>query len=573
MQFTIDVNNSPVHVNEGETLLIALRRHGIKIPTLCFMQSFTPAGACRLCVVEVEGKKDLVTSCSYPVEPGMVVKTNSMRVIKARKSLVEMLLSNHPDDCLYCERNGNCELQWLAEEMNIKERKFFGKKNAHKRDHSSPSVFRDPAKCILCNRCVRVCEEIQLVTAIEFISRGNKTTVNSAFNKGLNVSSCINCGQCINVCPTGALVDISHIEKTHNNIVNPTKYSVALVSSAFAASVAEFFNLKATDNPMGIITSALKKIGFKSVFDMGWGTDLNIYLEASVLFTRIQEKKSLPLLSSCCPAWIKYAEEFRPDLINEISTVKSPQQLLGALVKSYYADMKDIRKEDMYSVSFVPCVANKFEASREETTQKGISEIDAVITIREFLRMLRSHGIDISSLQPQNPDMPFDASTATGYLHSYSGGKAEAVALQLNALMGGKSSVPLKFTIPKNPGSKKEVKIKIGKQEFGFAWVSGIAETQKYFEELKAENRTDIHYIEIMACPGGCANGGGQPIHRNTEKPPLRKKTSQEMEKTKSSRVAGLNQDLINFLTEYKISHDQNWERLFTMFHQRDVLK
>jgi iron-only hydrogenase group A len=573
MQFTIDVNNSPVYVNEGETLLTALRRHGIKIPTLCFMQNFNPAGACRLCVVEVEGKKDLVTSCSYPVEPDMVVKTNSMRVIKARKSLVEMLLSNHPDDCLYCERNGNCELQWLAEEMNIKERKFFGKKNAHKRDHSSPSVFRDPAKCILCNRCVRVCEEIQLVTAIEFISRGNKTTVNSAFNKGLNVSSCINCGQCINVCPTGALVDISHIEKTHNNISNPAKYSVALVSSAFAASIAEYFNLKASDNPMGILTSTLKKMGFKSVFDMGWGTDLNIYLEANLLFTKIQEKQSLPLLSSCCPAWIKYAEEFRSDLITEISTVKSPQQLLGALVKSYYAELNNIRKEDMYSVSFMPCVANKFEASREETTQKGISEIDAVITIREFLRMLRSHGIDISSMKAQNPDKPFDISTATGFLHSYSGGKAEAVALQLNALMGGKVSIPLKFTAPKNPGSKKEVKIKIGKHEFGFAWVSGIAETQKYLEELKAENRTDIHYIEIMACPGGCVNGGGQPIHRNTEKPRHRKKTSQEMEKTKSHRIAGFNKDMMEFLAEYKINKDENWERLFTQFHQRDVLK
>ena len=573
MQFTINVNNSPITVHEGETLLTALRRNGIKIPTLCFMQHFTPSGACRLCVVEVEGKKDLVTSCSYPVEPDMVVKTNSMRVIKARKALVEMLLSNHPDDCLYCERNGNCELQWLAEEVHVKERKFYGEKNTHKRDHSSPSVFRDPAKCILCSRCVRVCEEVQLVTAIEFISRGNKTTVNSAFSKGLNVSSCINCGQCIMVCPTGALVDISHIEKTLNSLNNTGKYSLALVSSAFVASVAEFFNLKPTENPFGLIVSALKKMGFREVLDMGWAADLNVYLEAKILSQRIEKKIPGPFLSSCCPAWIKYAEEFVPELLQKISPVKSHHQLMGNMVKFHFSDKEGMKSEDIYTVSFMPCVANKYEASREETTRKGVSEIDAVITIREFTRMLRSHGIDITRLEPEELKSPFDVSSAAGFQMGYSGGKAEAVAMQLHQLLSSKSPAGLKFTPPKNPGSKKEVKVKIGKHEVGFAWASGIMEVQKYLDELKADKRNDIHYIEIMACAGGCSNGGGQPIHRNHEKPKQRKKISQEMEKLREFTVAGMNLQMEKYSTTFLNGSEENRSRFFTQFQKRDVIK
>jgi iron-only hydrogenase group A len=573
MQFPININNNQVQVNEGETLLGALRRNGFKIPTLCDMQGFTPSGACRLCVVEVEGKRDLVTSCSYPVEPEMVVKTNSVRVIKARKALVEMLLSNHPDDCLYCERNGNCELQWLAEEMNIKERKFYGEKNAHKRDHSSPSVFRDPAKCILCNRCVRVCEEVQLVTAIEFVSRGNKTTVNSAFNKGLNVSSCINCGQCIMVCPTGALVDISHIERTISNITNPAQYPIALISSPFVASVAEFFNIKPGDDPLGLIVSALRMIGFKEVFDMGWASDVNIFLESQLLLKRLENVNMFPLMSSCCPAWIKYVEEFHSELIKDISFVKSPQQLMGTIVKSHFASQKNINEENVYTVSFMACVANKFEAAREETTQKGISEIDAVITVREFLRMLRSHGIDITGLTSEKPANPFNESSASGFLAGFSGGKAEAVAAHLHHMLKGKDTTPLKFSVPKNPGSKKEVKSKIGKYEVGFAWVSGIAEAQKYLDDLRAENRSDIHYLEVMACTGGCCNGGGQPIHRNPEKPKLRKKLSQETEKVKKIKVPGQNKTMEEFIAEFIKNNEENLARLYTRFHEREVLK
>jgi len=569
MSFTINVNNTPVLVQEGETLLTLLRRKGIKIPTLCHMQDFAPSGACRLCVVEIEGKRDLVTSCTHPPEPGMVVKTNSPRVIKARKAIVEMLLGNHPDDCLYCERNGNCELQWLAEELHVKERRFYSKKNSDQRDHSSPSVYRDPAKCILCNRCVRVCEEVQLVTALEFISRGNKTRVNSAFNKGLNVSSCIDCGQCIMVCPTGALVDISHIEKVQSAINNNKKISVAMISAGFTASVTEYFGLKNADNPVGIITAALKKMGFSKIYDMSLANDLNVILEAGLLKNRVENKVPGPLYSSCCPAWVEYAEKFIPDTLANVSSVKSPQQIMGRMIK--YELNKEANIDDLYTVSFMPCVANKFEISREENTIRGVSETDAVITVREFLRMLRSYGLNINHIDPEKPEPPFENNSYAGLQMSASGGKAEAIAQQLNLMINGKGSKGFKFTVPKNPGSRKEVKIKIGKHEYGFAWVSGIMEAQKYIDHLKEESRNDIHYVEVMACSGGCAGGGGQPIVMYGDKQKNRKKISQELQKSVTHSVAGLNSDLVKY--SLSASSFENIPEFFTHYHERNILK
>ncbi|MBW6480013.1 MAG: 4Fe-4S binding protein, partial [Bacteroidales bacterium] len=516
--------------------------------------------------------RDLVTSCAYPVEPGMVVKTNSIRVNKAKKSLVEMLLSNHPDDCLYCERNGNCELQWLAEEMNIKERKYFSQKKSEQRDHSSPSVYRDPAKCILCSRCVRVCEEVQLVTAIEFVSRGNKTTVNSAFNKGLNISSCINCGQCIMVCPTGALVDISHIEKIQTALGSTKKYPVALLSPAFVASVADHFNIKPAEKPAGLIIAALRSMGFRKVYDLGWAHDLNIYLEAQLLFERSLTRPVTPMLSSCCPAWIKYAEEFTPEMIAYISTAKSPQQLMGYLVKNQENAEATNESRQLYTVSLMACVANKFESSREENTRKGVSEIDATLTVREFIKILRSYGMNITRLEPGVSDSPFNISSAAGYQMAYSGGKAEAIAVQLNQIINGDKKTEFKFTPPKNPGSKKEVKVKIGKQEFGFAWVSGITEAQKYLDSLKAEKRTDIQFVEVMACQGGCAGGGGQPVYYFHDKHRTRKKISQELEKSCKLKFSAQNTQMIEFIKS-GFNKKEELTGLHTHFKKRNVVK
>ncbi len=558
MEFKIEVNDKFITVNEGDSLLTALRSNGIKIPTLCHMNRFSATGACRLCVVEVEGKRDLITSCSYPVEEGMKVTTNSQRVIQARKTLVELLLSNHPDDCLYCTRNGICELQWLAAEMNVKERKFFGEKNIHHPDYSSTSIARDPAKCVLCSRCVRICEEVQLVTAIDFISRGNQTTVNSAFNKGLNVSSCINCGQCVQVCPTAALTDISHVEKVQAALGKDSKKVVFQVSPSALASFAVYLNMKIKDDPQGIIVSALKKCGAAKVFDLGFAIDLNIMEEAQTLVSILKEKsgQKFPLLSSCCPAWVRYAEEFRTEWLPMLATAKSAQQIMGTLIKSHYAESSGINSENIYSVTVLPCTAKKFEASREENTHKGISETDAVLTVRELFQLFRCYGLDIGQLQAEKPDQPYNRSSVAATEAGYSGGKAEAVAREVFRMLGGKPE-DFRFTIPKNLAGKKETKISIGDHQLGFAWVSSIKEADDYIAMLLEEERDDIHYIEVMACLGGCAGGGGQPISRGFEKSIARKKMCMEMEKQNQLTFASENPALLSMLKSKKVFSDQ----------------
>ena len=545
MEFKIEVNDKYINVNEGDSLLTALRSNGIKIPTLCHMNRFSPTGACRLCVVEVEGKRDLITSCSYPVEVGMKVKTNSQRVIQARKTLVELLLSNHPDDCLYCTRNGICELQWLAAEMNVKERKFFGQKNFHYPDYSSTSIARDPAKCVLCSRCVRICEEVQLVTAIDFISRGNQTTVNSAFNKGLNVSSCINCGQCIQVCPTAALSDISHVEKVQAALGKKSVKVIFQVSPSAAASFAVNLNMKVKDDPFGIITSALKKCGAFKVFDLGFAIDINVNEEAKILLKGLKkdERRIQPVLSSCCPAWVRYVEEFRPDWIPMLAEIKSAQQIMGTIIKSNYAKQSGLDKENIYSVTVLPCTAKKFEASREENTHKGVSDTDAVLTVRELYQLFRCYGLDISQLQAEKADEPFNLSSAAALEAGYSGGKAEAIAREVFRMLGGKPE-EFRFTIPKNLTGKKETKINIGEHQLGFAWVSSIKEADDYITQLFEDDRGDIHYIEVMACLTGCAGGGGQPISRGFEKSIARRKMCMEMEKHNQFTFASENPNI-----------------------------
>ncbi len=575
MEFQIEVNNKHIQVREGETLLAALRGYGIRIPTLCHMNRFSPTGACRLCVVEVEGKRDLITSCSYPVEEGMKVKTNSRRVIQARKSLVELLLSNHPDDCLYCQRNGNCELQWLAEVMNVKERKYFGNKNTHHPDYSSTSVARDPAKCVLCSRCVRICEEVQLVTAIDFIARGNQTMVNSAFNKGLNVSSCIHCGQCIQVCPTAALTDISHQEKVQAALDKKDVRVLFMISPSVAASLADVMLLKVKDNPLELIAGALKRCGADKVFHLGSASDINIREEARNLVAHIQNTENkLPLLSSCCPAWVRYVEEFRPEWIPSLSNTKSPQQIMGTLLKTQYAPEHDIPVEQVYNVAVMPCVGKKYEASREENTHKGISETDAVLTVRELLKLLRSCGLDIINTEGEELDAPYDQSSAAAWKLGYSGGKAEAVAYEAYLMMGGKPEA-FKFNMPKNISGRKETKVSIGERQIGFAWVSSIKDAEEYMQQLLEDGRDDIHYVEVMACLSGCAGGGGQPVSRGFEQVIARKKMCMEMEKNCSYAHPQDNPTIADLFMNDRFapgdSVAKDW--LQTDFKERKVLK
>lgn len=574
MEFNIEVNNKQIKASEGDTLLSVLRNHGIRIPTLCHMNRFSPTGACRLCVVEVEGKRDLITSCSYPVEEGMKVKTNSRRVIQARKALVELLLSNHPDDCLYCQRNGNCELQWLAAEMNVKERKYFGSKNTHKPDYSSTSVARDPAKCVLCSRCVRICEEVQLVTAIDFISRANQTMVNSAFNKGLNVSSCIHCGQCIQVCPTAALNDISHIEKVNAALNNKNKEVMFVLSPSAVASMAVALGVKVKDDPAGLIVAALKRCGASKVFDLGIASDINLFEEAKTLVNRLDQNEATekPMISACCPSWVRYVEEFRHEWLNRFAETKSPQQLMGTLLKMHYAGNNDQEREKIFSVAVMPCVAKKYESSREENTHKGISEIDAVLTVRELFQFLRSYGLDINQMVAELFDKPFDRSSAAALELGYSGGKAEAVAREVHRMLGGKDD-DFKFFVPKTPAGKRESKINIGDRQIGFAWVSSIRDAENYMQQLVEEKRNDIHYVEVMACLGGCAGGGGQPVSRGFEQSQARKKYCMDMKKNNALEFASDNPKINAFYKNNNIiiEMDGAEEWLKTRFKQENT--
>ncbi len=530
MHVEIEVNGLPIKARQGETVLSALRHNGMVIPTLCHMKRFSPTGACRLCVVEVDGKKDLMTSCSLPVENGMRVHTNTSRVVSARKLVLEVLLANHPDDCLYCERNKNCELQNLADELNTRERVFFGDKRRHFPDRRSSSVMRDPAKCVLCSRCVRVCEEVQYVNALDFIGKGKKTMVGPSYNKALNASSCINCGQCIISCPTGALGDISHIEKVNAAIENTTKEVLFVVSPVVVASLVQHFDLKENQSSRGIICSALRRLGATKVFDLSEAIFWNIAKESEILRQNLSARGSATLFSSCCPSWVQFARNNMPYLSSSISMVKSAPQAMGNYLKTKYCAENNFQAENMVIVALMPCVASKYEASLKSNSINGVSEIDAVLTTRELIRFMRTSGIEIGSLSESAFDQPFNETNSLSWKTGYSGGKTEAVAKVLfNHEKGLKDE--FKFYIPKNQNYLKETRLSFKKKTVNFAWVSGIKNAKNFIDSIQDNQRTDIDYIEVMACPGGCAGGGGQQVSPHSENVVARKKICQAFEK------------------------------------------
>ena len=516
MNLTIEVNNNILTANQGDTILDALNQNGLSVPTLCHMKGLLPTGACRMCVVEVEGRKNLVTACSEPVLDGMKIKTHSGRVIESRKTIVELLLSNHPDDCLYCERNGSCELQDLAEDLHIRERRISGQKNKYKLDVSSASIVRDPAKCILCGRCVRVCEEIEGVSAIDFVGRGSKTFIDTFFNHGLNLSTCVNCGQCIMVCPTGALKEKDHICEIKDMLSDSEKTVIVQYAPSISVSLAEEFGLPSGKNMVGVLNAALRRMGFNFVFDTSFSADLTIMEEASELVHRVTTGGTLPMITSCCPGWVKYAEEFQHDMIDNLSTCKSPQQMMGAIIKSYFAETESIPPENIYSVSVMPCTAKKFEQQREEMSHNGISDVDAVLTTRELARMIRLYGIDIAKLEPELADSPLGTRSSAGKIFGTSGGVMEAAIRSAHYFITGKEMVKFQVKGVRGLEGRKEAKIKIGDLDVGVAVVSGLKNAEILMEEIR-NGRKDIHFIEVMACPGGCINGGGQLIGTDDE--------------------------------------------------------
>lgn len=570
---TIEVNGREIEIKPGEMLLTALRRAGVYVPTLCNMDGLFPSGACRMCVVEIEGRPNLIPSCACPAEDGMKVKTHSPRAIRARKTIIELLLANHPDDCLYCVRSDTCELRDLATELGVRQRRYVGTKNDYKVDTSSPSIVRDPAKCILCGKCVRVCEEIQGVSAIDFVRRGSQSQIATAFEEGLNVSSCINCGQCIMVCPTGALREQSYMKEVMDALADPGRFVVVQHAPSISVTIGEEFGMKPGTDAAGIMTTALRRLGFDRVFDTSFSADLTIMEEASELAHRLTTGGTLPMMTSCSPGWIKYVEQFYPEFMGNLSTCKSPQQMMGAIIKSYFAAREGIDPERIFSVSIMPCTAKKFEATRPEMINDGVADIDAVLTTRELARLIRMRGLDLNTLEPDTADTPFGERSTAGKLFGASGGVMEAAIRTAHYLVTGKEMGTLKVEAVRGLNGVKEARVQVEGQEIGVAVVSGLANAGRLLEDIKA-GRKNLHFIEVMTCSGGCIAGGGQPLGTDIAKVKERMQALYTIDRDEPVRTSHGNASIKRLYDEFlgKPLGEKSHHLLHTHYAKRDVL-
>jgi iron-only hydrogenase group A len=568
----IQVDGRALEAKEGETILSALKREGIHVPTLCHMEGLLPSGACRMCVVEMEGAPNFVPACSFPVANGMKIQTRSPKVLDARRTIVELLLSNHPDDCLYCLRSGKCDLQRLSQSMGIRQRRYAGKRIERERDVSGP-IVRDPDKCILCGRCVRICEEIQGVGAIDFVSRGCKAYIGTAFDQGLNVSSCINCGQCIVGCPTGALAEHSYIDDIIAALADPEKFVVVQHAPAVSVSLAEEFGIEPGQDYDGKMVAALRRVGFNRVFDTSFSADLTIMEEASELVQRISQGGTLPMFTSCSPGWIKFVEQFYPDFIPNLSTCKSPQQMLGAIIKSYFAERESIAPSKIVSVSVMPCTAKKFECSRPEMGAELVPDVDYVMTTRELAQLLRVFGVDLPSMAPQAADTPFGERSTAGKIFGASGGVMEAAIRTAHFMLTGEELSKPEIQPLRGMKGAKEIRTVIAGVEVGAAVVSGLGNARKLLDQIRA-GRKDLHFIEVMTCPGGCINGGGQPIGADPNAARARMQALYKIDQSEKLRLSHKNPYIARLYEQYlgKPLGEKSHHLLHTHYTSRDVI-
>ncbi|HUX95386.1 MAG TPA: [Fe-Fe] hydrogenase large subunit C-terminal domain-containing protein [Bacteroidales bacterium] len=572
MLFSLQVNNKKIKAEKGETILSALNRNGIKIPTLCRMKDFTPTGACRMCVVEVEGRERLVTACSQPVEEWMKIHTHSPRVIQARKTIVELLLSNHPDDCLYCERNLNCELQNLSDELNIRERRIRGKKIKPRLDQSSPAIVRELSKCILCGRCVRVCEEVVTANTLDFIKRGKNTHIGTSMDRDFNFSSCIHCGQCLLVCPTGALHEKHNITEIQEYLNKPDILKVIQYSPLVTAGIAEELGIRYNRDTDRILNAILRKIGFNIVFTTGTGTDVLITEVTGHLQEKIEKKISSPVYISACPAWVKYCEQFLPDYIPQLSKVKSPQQITGILIKTLLAAQQKVKPENIYSVSATPCLAMKFEARRDGMMRKGISDVDAVLTVRELSRLIRLYGIDSSNIEPEPADEPFAGRSSSAVLAEVSGGLTEGILRSLHFQILKKDVDRQLFRKLRSSASFREITLPLGESEINAAVVDGLAGLEKLKSSVEAGKNYDL--IEVMTCQGGCIHGAGLPLSSSKDDLKSRAKMIYQADDSEPVNLPCKSPHLINLYEKLlkENSEISNRKIFYTHFEKRNIL-
>jgi iron-only hydrogenase group A len=570
----LTINNINVHAEQGMTILDAAKSVGISVPTLCHLKNLYPSGACRICSVEVEGQRGLIPSCAYPVYNGMVVDTNSPRVRRARKTIVELLVENHPQDCLICVRNKNCELQDLSEQYGIREHRYVGESRSHAIDVSSPSMERDPAKCILCGRCVRVCNEVQKVGAIDFTKRGFASIVTTPYNKGLNISDCILCGQCILVCPTAALREKSASKQVADALNTKGKFPVVQIAPAVRATLGEEYNLPLGTDVTGKLVTGLRRLGFKKVFDTNFGADLTIMEEATEFLSRVQNKGTLPMFTSCCPGWVKFIEHNNPDLLAHVSSCKSPHEMEGALIKTYYAKKMGIDPKDIFVVSIMPCTVKKFESSRIELMENHLPDVDAVLTTRELVRFFKMAGIDFDDLPDDKFDNPLGESTGAAAIFGTSGGVMEAALRTAYFKLTGTELEKLEFEPIRGMEGIKEMSLDINGLKVNVAVVNGIGNVAQVLDEVE-QGICKYHFVEVMACPGGCINGGGQPIHQKPEKIMKRIKALYEIDNKMKTRKSHENEAVKAIYKEFLVSPNSHkaHEVLHTEYINRKKLK
>ncbi|MBZ4652963.1 MAG: hndD2 [Peptococcaceae bacterium] len=515
---TLTIDGQVVRVPAGTTVLEAALQAGIDIPTLCYLKEINKIGACRVCLVEIKGTRGLQASCVYPVAEGMEVKTNTPAIREARKAVVELILSNHPMECLTCNRSTNCELQALAKKLGIKDIRFTGANTAFEPDLSSPSIERIPDKCILCRRCVAVCNQVQGVGVLGLTERGFESLVAPPFHRTLNEVNCTFCGQCINVCPVGALREKDHIQRVWEALNDPDKHVVVQTAPAVRVALGEEFGYPVGTSVTKKMVAALRRLGFDKVFDTDFTADLTILEEGSELLERVKEGGKLPLITSCSPGWVKYCEHHYPEFLANLSTAKSPQQMFGALAKTYYAEKSGIDPAKIFSVSVMPCTAKKFECGRPELQDSGFPDVDAVLTTRELADMIKEAGIDFRSLPEEEYDLPMGITTGAGLIFGATGGVMEAALRTVYEFVTGQTLEKVDFVAVRGIEGIKEASIEI--PPLGTVKVAvahGLNNARKLLEKVKA-GEADYHFIEIMACPGGCVGGGGQPIVSGPER-------------------------------------------------------
>ena len=552
----LKINGLDVTAPAGSTILEAARGAGIKIPTLCFLKGINEIGACRMCVVEVKGARNLVAACVHPVNEGMEVQTNTPLLRESRKRTLELLLSNHDKKCLSCVRSGQCELQELCQELGVTDEEHFaGEMTHYELDDSAVHMIRDNNKCILCRRCSAVCEKVQTVGVIGPNNRGFATFIGSPFDMGLGETSCVSCGQCIAACPTGALYEKDSIEAVLDAIADETKHVVVQPAPSVRAALGEEFGYPMGTDVEGKMAAALRRIGFDKVFDTDFSADLTIMEEAHEFLDRVKNGGVLPMMTSCSPGWIKYCEHYYPDQLEHLSSCKSPQQMFGAITKTYYAEKMGIAPEDIVCVSVMPCTAKKFEIGREDQNAAGVPDVDISITTRELARLIRKVGIDFRSLPEEGFDDPLGESTGAGVIFGATGGVMEAALRTAVEELTGEELEKVEFMEVRGTEGIKEAVYHVAGMDVKVAVASGLSNAKIIMDKIRA-GKADYHFVEIMCCPGGCVNGGGQPqVHadvRNfTDVRAIRAKVLYDNDAAKTLRKSHENPSIQRVYEEY----------------------